>query len=456
MSRPLVLLNVAALSPSQIGDRTPRLRAIAEKGALSPLTPPLPALTCPSHATMVTGLTPAEHGIIGNCFYDPALAQIFNWARSDRLVSGERIWDAARKEREDFRCINLFFRFCTHSSCNVTVTERPIYWADGRKGAGIYADPPTVGTRLLDEQGDFPFFTFWGPRAGLPSTTWILKSALQLMNEQHPDLLLVYAPFLDYDAQRFGPDSDQAQAALGLMDAALSEFIAQVNQAGADLAIVSDYGFVPVSRPLYPNRLLRQHGFVRIDEADNGELLEPGASRAFAVADNQVAHVYVRDPADIKAVQALLENMDGVARVLDSDALAQVGLQHPRGGQLVALAERDAWFAYPYWLEPDRAPDFAHCVEIFRKPGFDPSELFLRPGVAGKLHLAKRVGQLKTNVRAPFDVISGDASLVGGARNIDVSDHEHGAVLITSWQRDQATTPVPMTALKSLLLERML
>ena len=230
--------------------------------------------------------------------------------------------------------------------------------------------------------GPFPVFNFWGPKANLNSSAWICDVAQFILSEHAPDLLLCYAPGLDYEGQRFGPRSPQARAVLREGDAVFGRLIQAAQAADMDVVIVSDYGFTEVDTPIYLNRSLRRAGFIAVDDAVNGELLEPGASRAFAVCDNQAAHVYVRDAQDIEAVRQCLLETPGVRDVLGPDSEASVCLGHERSGNLLAISEENAWLAYPYWLDSHKAPDFADCVDIFRKPGFDPCELFMKKGLA--------------------------------------------------------------------------
>ena len=140
------------------------------------------------------------------------------------------------------------------------------------------------------------------------------------------------------------------------------------------------------------------------------------------------------------------------AKVLDADAQREVGIEHSRSGELVAVADAKAWFAYPYWLASERAPDFANCIAIFDKASFDPCELFPRPGLFGKPLIALRVAQKMARLTVPFDVIDPDPSNVHGARNI-ANDEAHGASLVTSWSREPHA--VPMQALRTMLIERM-
>jgi len=449
----MLVLNVAALSPWEIGEDCPQLATLAKAGSMRPLVAPEPALTCTSHATMLTGLNPAEHGIIGNGWYDRQSAQVLNWGRSDKLVEGEKIWTTAAKRCADFKTVNLFWRYCTHAQCDVTLTERPTYFANGRKGADIYGQPEVFRREVDAELGSFPFFNFWGPKASMKSSEWIVGVARKALRDHQPNLLLCYAPGLDYEGQRYGPRSSEARAVLREGDAVFAPLINEALSQDMDVAIVSDYGFTAVSTPVFPNRILRRAGFITVDPAVNGELLEPGASRAFALCDNQAAHIYVQNSEEIEAVRQCLLAAPGIRDVLGPHEGASACLGHARSGDLLAIAESNCWFSYPYWLDDDLAPDFADCVDIFRKTGFDPCELFLKQGVGGKLHLAKRFAQLKLGIRAPFDVISTDYRLVSGARNIRPESDDDGAVLLTSWQQP-TTSALPMQGLKDILLER--
>ena len=449
-----LILNVAALSPRELGADTPNLSRLAAQGTISPLKAPEPALTSVSHATMLTGLSPKDHGVVANGWYDRDYAKILNWNRSNCVVSGDKIWESARQHKADLKCANLFWRYCTHADCDFVMTERPTYFANGRKGADVYSPQEVLKRSLLQEHGPFPFFNFWGPKASMKSSEWIVGVTESILSSEEYDLVLCYAPGLDYDGQRFGPDSSQARQTLREGDRVFGKLIDRAISLNYDVSIVSDYGFTTVSKPIMINRVLREAGLLTVELAANGELLEPGDSKAFAVTDNQAAHIYINDQSVKSQVHSLLESLEGVAEVLEPGESEALG--HPRSGELLAISDRDYWFAYPYWLEESKAPDFACCVDIFNKPGFDPCEMYLREGFAGKLHVAKRFLQLKLGIRAPFDVIAPNPSLIKGARNIRPNDHSEYATLITSWSRDQGREEsIPMSDLKELWLERM-
>jgi hypothetical protein len=112
-----------------------------------------------------------------------------------------------------------------------------------------------------------------------------------------------------------------------------------------------------------------------------------------------------------------------VARVLCGEERATIGLQHPRAGDLVLLSERDAWFAYPFWLDDRRAPDYARTVNIHSKPGYDPCELFFDPKLRSpKLRAARRLLQKKLGFRTLFDVVPLDTTLVRGSHGLEVPE----------------------------------
>ncbi len=268
------------------------------------------------------------------------------------------------------------------SSADYAVTPRPIYKADGRKLPDCYAQPSALRGELTAKLGAFPLFSFWGPATDIASSRWIADAALHVMATRDPTLTLVYLPHLDYGLQRLGPDDPAIVKDLGEIDAVAGMLIDAAASSGRRVLIVSEYGIVPVSRPVHINRVLREAGLLAVRDEDGGELLDPPQSRAFALADHQVAHVYVADKSDVPRVRALIERVDGVAEVWGEAEKRAHGLDHERSGELVVLAEPDAWFTYYYWLEDAHAPDFARTVEIHRKPGYDPVELFLDPAIA--------------------------------------------------------------------------
>ena len=268
-----------------------------------------------------------------------------------------------------------------YSTADYTVTPRPMYPADGRKLPDVYTAPADLRDELQAKLGTFPLFNFWGPKASIESSRWIAESAKHVEQKFSPTLSLVYLPHLDYNLQRVGPSDPAARADVSQVDDLCGDLIAFYEARGVQVVILSEYGLCDVTTPVHLNRVLREQGLVAVRNELGLEVLDPGASAAFVVADHQVAHVYVNDPSRQNQVRALLEKTPGVERVLDAEGKRAHRIDHARAGDLVAIAEPKAWFTYYYWLDDQRAPDFARTVDIHRKPGYDPVELLLDPAI---------------------------------------------------------------------------
>ncbi|MEM8781464.1 MAG: nucleotide pyrophosphatase/phosphodiesterase family protein [Planctomycetota bacterium] len=402
--QPLAVLNVVGLSGSLL-EHAPNLRRFAESGKQTRLRPVLPAVTCSVQSSMLTGRPvdgPEGHGVVGNGWFHEQLQEIQFWKQSNRLVRGEKVWETARRIAEqrgqDFRVANLFWWFNMGSSADVAVTPRPQYRADGRKVPDVWTHPSDERDRLQGELGRFPLFRFWGPGSNLASSRWI-ADATELVVERHdPTLTLVYLPHLDYGLQKLGPNHADIPKHVAEIDAVAGRLIDFFRKRGRRVIALSEYGIEAVDTPVFVNRHLREAGLLAVRVEDGRELLDPIASRAFAVADHQVAHVYHGPEVALPEIPRC----------------AAVRIDHPRAGQTVLVADEGAWFSYDYWPEhqPHKAPDFARTVDIHRKPGYDPRELFL--GV-GKAALAWKIAKKKLGFAQPLNVIPLDAALVRGS-----------------------------------------
>jgi predicted AlkP superfamily pyrophosphatase or phosphodiesterase len=451
-----LVLNVVGLTGELLGEATPHLSALAREGAARPLKTVAPAVTCSVQSTFTTGLLAREHGCVANGWYFREQSEVWLWRQSNRLVAGETIWDAARKRDPGFTCAKLFWWYNMYSSADFSVTPRPIYRADGLKLPDIYTEPAALRDELQTALGTFPLFHFWGPNAGIQSSRWIAECALQVQRARRPTLNLVYLPHLDYNLQRLGPDHPDIAQDLRAVDALCGELIAEARAAGTRVIVVSEYGITPVGGVVHLNRALRQAGLLRVREERGSELLDAGASEAFAVADHQVAHVYVRRPDRLREVKRVLEQLDGVEAVLDEEGKRAHGLDHPRSGELVAISRADRWFSYYYWLDDSRAPDFARTVDIHRKPGYDPAELFLDPSLAApKLKVGWTLLKKALGFRYLMDVVPLDASLVKGSHGRPTDLLEQGPVFITSEPELVRNEIVDATQVKGLVLDHL-
>jgi predicted AlkP superfamily pyrophosphatase or phosphodiesterase len=451
--RETVVLNVVGLTPAMVGRNTPNLERLARRGAMQPLGTVTPAVTCSAQTSFLTGLLPRDHGIVANGWLFRDLCEIWFWRQSNRLVSGERVWDAGKRRDPAFTCANLFWWYNMAASADIGVTPRPMYPADGRKIPDCYATPQSLRDELTERFGRFPLFTFWGPATDISSTRWIADCTLHVRATRRPTLTLVYLPHLDYNLQRLGPDHPDIARDLAEVDAEAGRLIDAAEADGTRVIVLSEYGITPVTTPVHINRHLRAAGLLGLRVELDREYLDPPQSRAFAVADHQIAHVYVADPADRPRVKALIEGIDGVEAVLDEAGKARVGLDHPRSGELVALSRADAWFTYYYWEDDARAPDYARTVEIHRKPGFDPVELFVDPAFRSpKAAVGWRLAKRKLGFRTLLDVIPLDAALVRGSHGRPTDDPRDGPVFITSEPRLAPGRAVSALEVKDLML----
>lgn len=420
--RPLVILNAVGLTPRLL-EHAPRLKALAQDGWVRSLDEVLPAVTCTAQATMLTGQSPQEHGIVGNGWYFRDTGEVRFWQQSRDLINAPTFYDILKArfaaQGKTFRTAKLFWWFNQGADVTYSVTPKPYYAADGNKAFGVFGTPDGLTENLEAVLGPFPFPSFWGPKAGLPATTWISMAASQVLGEQRPDLTLVYLPHLDYEPQRHGPSGCDMAKLVSELDMATSPVLDAAKRVGADVWVVSEYGHCDVSQPVALNRVLRQAGYLQVRGGPFGEIFNPLASQAFAVVDHQLAHIVVRDANVLPQVAALIAETPGVAKVYVGEERQEIGLDHHRSGEIVALSNPDAHFIYPFWLDDTQAPDYARTVDIHRKPGYDACELFFEPGL--KFPMARMVRKLirkKLGFRTLFDVIPLDASIVRGSHGL--------------------------------------
>jgi len=451
--RDTVVLNIVGLSPAMVGQATPNLAKLVARGGMQPLATVTPAVTCTAQTSMLTGLLPRDHGIVANGWLFRDLMEVFFWRQSNRLIAGERVWDAGKARDPAFTCANLFWWYNIAASADVGVTPRPMYPADGRKIPDCYATPQALRDELNEKLGPFPLFKFWGPATDISSSQWIADCTQHVRAKHRPALTLVYLPHLDYNLQRLGPDHTDIARDLAEVDGVAGQLIDEALGNNARVIVVSEYGITPVSKPVHLNRHLRDAGLLALRVELEREYLDPPQCRAFAVADHQLAHVYVADPADVPLVKSLLERIDGVEEVLDEAGKARRGLDHPRSGELVAIAQADAWFTYYYWQDDAKAPDYARTVEIHRKPGYDPVELFVDPALGNpKVAVGWRLLKRKLGLRTLLDVIPLDASLVKGSHGRPTDDPREGPVFITSEPDLAPERPVSALEVKAHIL----
>lgn len=429
MARKLAVLNIVGLSSSLL----PHAPRIAALGTATPLLPVLPAVTCPVQASMLTGLPVAQHGIVGNGWFNADLQEVHFWKQSNRLVHGEKLWETARRIDPSCTCANLFWWFNMYSSVDFAVTPRPQYRADGRKIPDLHTHPADLRDTLQARLGPFPLFHFWGPASDLRSSRWIADAAMHVVRSHDPTLTLIYLPHLDYGLQKLGPDHLDIPRHVANIDAIAGDLIDFFHRRDTRVIAVSEYGIEAVRHPIAVNRQLRDAGLLAVREEGGRELLDPGASRAFAVVDHQVAHIHHHQDITLPPIPGT------TATTID----------HPRAGRTVLVADPGHWFTYDWWPadRPDRAPDYARTVDIHRKPGYDPRELFCD---AGRATIAWKLLKKKLGFRQLMDVIPLDATRVRGSHGrVDVPDPLRPLLI----GADTGPAPLPCTTVRDVILE---
>lgn len=452
----LILINAVGMT-RRLLDYAPRMKSLAESGWARSLLEVLPAVTSTAQATILTGKNPAEHGIVANGWLFRDTMEIRFWQQSNRLLQAEPIYTTLRRGRalqgKPFKCAKLFWWYNQGADVNVSVTPKPHYGADGNKAFGIAGSPAGFAETLETKIGAFPFPAFWGPMAGLPSSVWIAKATQSALESFKPDLTLAYLPHLDYDPQRFGPSGCDMKKLVGELDDSLQPILDVAKKIDARVWIVSEYGHCDVRRPIFPNHILREVGLLTVRDGPFGETIDTFASRAVAVCDHQICHIYLGQAGSVshQELANIFSRIDGVAAVYAGSRRSEIGLDHSRAGDLILLAKRDSWFAYPYWLDDARAPDFARTVDIHRKPGVDPCEMFFDPNLRfPKLRVARRLLQKKLGFRSLFDVTPLDAGIVRGSHGLRAADPLDRPILIGDGP--EPTADLAMTDVHRLLL----
>ena len=442
----VLLLSIPGLRQEDLS-RMPTLQTLAAVGDCVPLDPGFPAVTCPVQATLTTGTSPAVHGIVANGVYDRGTQHVEMWISPDGVHRSPRIWDQLKSARPELRTAAWFGLQSKHATADLVCLPAPKHNPDGTETMWCHTNPEPLYAALRDKLGDFPLHKFWGPIAGIESSQWIARSFLEASQTSPPQFAYVYLPHLDYAAQRTGPDSPQAHAACGELDAEIARLIdgfgEQVGRDTLVVLVVGEYRIRPVSHTLFPNRVLREAGLLAVTETADGELLNMPGSKAWALADHQVSHIYLADGHDdslVEQVASLFRGRAGVARVLVGADLVAAGLidssppgKESRCGDLVIESTPDSWQSYFYWLDDAKAPRFARTIDIHRKPGYDPLELHI------------------DRTKLPAVAIPLDVSLVKGSHGAVDPNGPHETVFIAS-RPDIVHGPLSMHEIRAIVM----
>ncbi|MEW4562165.1 nucleotide pyrophosphatase/phosphodiesterase family protein [Bremerella sp. JC770] len=437
MADNVVLLSIPGLRASDVA-HMPNLTALTESGDKATLVPSFPAVTLCVETNIMTGMLPVDHGVVANGWYDRDKGEVELWTMGNEAIDRPQIWDTLKQHDSSLTSAVWFPMLSKRCSADYVCMPAPVHNPDGSESLWCYTRPTEYYGQLLEEHGHFPLKFFWGPLASIPSTKWIADTAALTAKKHKPNFFYIYLPHLDYQAQKLGPDSEPAMKAVAELDVVLGDLFTELKQAyGEDVLILvaSEYTIVPVDHVTYPNRVLREAGLVKINSGEDGETIDYPGSDAFAVADHQLSHVYVkdRDQATIDKVVKLFEGQEGIAEVLAGDDREKYFLNHQRSGDVVLVSTANSWQAYYYWLDDANAPKFARTVDIHRKPGYDPVEL---------------------HVDMATKSIPLDATLVKGSHGAPAKTDAQRGILLSNQKGVYPETPMADTDVCDLVLRQ--
>ena len=374
----LIILDIVGLSKDQFEKiKLKNIARILGNGSFSSFEPSFPAVTCSVQASIFSGTYPSEHGIISNGYFDKISKQISFWEQPSDLVQKPRIWDVLKSKDQNFSTGLLFLQNSLYANSDVIITPKPIH-LDQKMIMWCYSKPENFYEEISKQLGDFDLKSYWGPFTSLKSSEWIINSAKITIQNKSPNLLVVYLPHLDYASQKFGPNSDEFKKSLYELDELIGNFFDFLNEELLDeyeILILSEYSFNQVKQSISPNLLLRQHGFLSTRRIENKDYIDFEFSKAFAMVDHQIAHIYIKSGYEDE-VNTLFKNKN-VGTILDKNLQKNLNINHSKSGDLILCSNPDSWFNYYWWDDKKYAPEFTFNVDIHRKPGYDPLELFL-------------------------------------------------------------------------------
>jgi predicted AlkP superfamily pyrophosphatase or phosphodiesterase len=426
----LVVLDIVGLSKGQFERIKPlHMSNILEGGSFTSFEPSFPAVTCSVQASIFSGTYPSQHGIIANGYYDRLFKQVSFWEQPSGLVKKPRIWDILKQKNPNFSSGLLFLQNSLFANSDVIISPKPIH-LDNKMIMWCYSKPENYYEKISEQLGTFDLKSYWGPFVSLNSSNWIINSAKITIQKNIPDLLIVYLPHLDYASQKFGPDSNEFSKSVYELDNLIGDFRNFLNEEFPDtyeILLISEYAFNDVKKSASPNLLLRQNGLLSTRRIEGKDYIDFEFSKAFAMVDHQIAHVYV-NPGYEDRVKSVLKNAD-MGIILDKNLQEEKHINHTNSGELILCSHPDTWFNYYWWDDIRYAPEFTFNVDIHRKPGYDPLELFL---------------DFKTKY------ISHETSLIKGSHGL-ISDYDSNLPIIGTSFKSKLNEKIPVTNIKQFI-----
>ena len=382
MVKYVIIIDIVGLEKRHISEAlTPNISKISQGGETRNLETVFPAVTCTVQSSLLSGTYPEVHGIISNGLFDKQNYAVSFWEQSSNLVQADRIWDTLKMSGSSYKTAVLFWQNTMYSNADIVLTPRPLHM-DESMIMWCYSKPPRFYEKIAEKIGKFDLTSYWGPFTSRKSSEWIEQATEFVLENARPNLLFTYIPHLDYSFQKNGTSYNNLKDDLKFVDDLVGRLIKKVSDLGiiedTQFIIFSEYGFTNVSSDIPLNTILRMNDVLSVREIEGLEYLDLEYSKAFAMVDHQVAHIYIKENYR-NSVRKILEGIKGVELILDDELKQRFRINHIRSGDLIAVSDKDKWFSYYWWYDPLKAPSFARKVDIHRKPGYDPVELFFDP-----------------------------------------------------------------------------
>ncbi len=401
---------------------------IGKDGEFGYMQPVFPSVTCTVQSSIITGKYPSEHGIVSNGMFDRENLQTNFWEQSTNLVQSQKAWDVIKQLDPQLKTAMLFWQNSLYTNNDIVVSPRPIHLENGQIDLWCYSKPVNYYETIMDNIGEFNLMNYWGPFASIKSSEWITNSVQYTIENQKPNLLYAYFPQLDYSAQKNGKSSTQVQEDLQKIDNYIGSIVETTKNAGifdqTQFLLLSEYGFNDVNGAIPINRILREKGLLEVRTIKNKEYIDFEFSHAFALVDHQIAHIFLNKngKSKINEIKKILEEISGIEKVCDEAEKKNLRIDHSRSGDLIAIADIDKWFSYYWWydndspnqhvegaaglgFQGDRAPSFTKTVDIHRKPGYDPLDLFFDPQ---RKSISTNTNLIKGSHGRPYNMETGE------------------------------------------------
>ena len=382
MAKYVIIIDIVGLEKRHISEAlTPNICKISRGGETRNLETVFPAVTCTVQSSLLSGTYPEVHGIISNGLFDKQNHAVSFWEQSSNLVQADRIWDTLKMSGSSYKTAVLFWQNTMYSNADIVLTPRPLH-LDESMIMWCYSKPAGFYEKIAEKIGKFDLTSYWGPFTSRKSSEWIEQATELVLENERPNFLFTYIPHLDYSFQKNGTSYNNLKDDLKFVDDLVGRLIKKVSDLGiiedTQFIIFSEYGFTNVCSDIPLNTILRENDVLSVRGIEGLEYLDLEYSKAFAMVDHQVAHIYIKENYR-NSVRKILEGIKGVDLILDDELKQRFRINHVRSGDLIAVSDKDKWFSYYWWFEPLKAPSFARKVDIHRKPGYDPVELFFDP-----------------------------------------------------------------------------